>query len=427
MRQKMLMFVMVFVIALLAACGNSNDNNNNNNNENNNDNNEVVNNENENNNENNNDNDNEEVNAKPGEIDFDRMVQQVEEKTDGEANIVYETTDSQSHEEDEYTVSLDGYIFAEIEDYHQDHATPFGDEDESGFIITHLTFENTHDEAIAYNPLVGITYSGANRYPGLNTSLIEADDQLHQKIKDKDYMIEPGEVVSGYFLFTMHPEDIEGISSIGQAAFDVPEAGESYDSDNYQYENKIGRRTEFTIVIDEDGAARSEEQGSFYKDSTITDNMGDKTMIKEKTDIGETESLGKSEVTLDGYKFTEFEPNEVEAPRFENFDEGVVLLTVRFLVENGEDEDLSQEGKAKLTLNDGKQYTLHELFLSPYTNQDVIKQGDEGEMLVVFVLDKEQYDKVWKDKSFEVEFGPLNGVDTIDISKGKTVEFDLPE
>src|SRR5699024_6567251 len=130
MRQKMLMFVMVFVIALLAACGNSNDNNNNNNNENN----KVVNNENENNKENNNDNDNEEVNAKPGEIDFDRMVQQVEEKTDGEANIVYETTDSQSHEEDEYTVSLDGYIFAEIEDYHNDHAIPFGDEDESDLI-----------------------------------------------------------------------------------------------------------------------------------------------------------------------------------------------------------------------------------------------------------------------------------------------------
>src|SRR5690625_860071 len=155
--------------------------------------------------------------------------------------------------------------------------------------------------------------------------------------------------------------------------------------------------------------------------------MGNKTMVKEKEDIGETKELGNSKVTLEGYQFTEFEPNENEAPRFEDFDEGIIILTIKLLIENGEDEaiDLSSQS-AKLTLNNGKQYTLHELFLTPHSG-DLIEQGEEGEAYVVFVLDKEQYDKIWKDKPFELEYGPLNGEDTIDISKGKKVEFDLPE
>src|SRR5690625_7991375 len=94
----------------------------------------------------------------------------------------------------------------------------------------------------------------------------------------------------------------------------------------------------------------------------MTDNRGNKTMVKEKEDIGETKELGNSKVTLEGYQFTEFEPNENEAPRFEDFDEGIIILTVKLLIENGEDEaiDLSSQS-SKLTLDDGKQYTLHEL------------------------------------------------------------------
>ena len=55
----------------------------------------------------------------------------------------------------------------------------------------------------------------------------------------------------------------------------------------------------------------------------------DKSMVKEKSGIDKTETLGSSNITLEGYQFTEFEPNETEAPRFESFDTGIIVLTIQ--------------------------------------------------------------------------------------------------
>ena len=48
-----------------------------------------------------------------------------------------------------------------------------------------------------------------------------------------------------------------------------------------------------------------------------------------------------------------------------------------------------------------------------------------SEILQVYALDKEQYDKIWKDKSFEVEIGPMKDAEAKDISKGKKATFEL--
>ena len=42
-------------------------------------------------------------------------------------------------------------------------------------------------------------------------------------------------------------------------------------------------------------------------------------MLKEKSSINNSQELGAVHVTLDGYQFTQFTPNSVEAPRFANF------------------------------------------------------------------------------------------------------------
>ena len=42
-------------------------------------------------------------------------------------------------------------------------------------------------------------------------------------------------------------------------------------------------------------------------------------MLKEKSSINSSQELGAVHVTLDGYQFTQFTPNSVEAPRFANF------------------------------------------------------------------------------------------------------------
>jgi len=156
--------------------------------------------------------------------------------------------------------------------------------------------------------------------------------------------------------------------------------------------------------------------------------MGEKEMIKEKSDIGDSEELGDYTVELDGYQVTEFTPNKDEAPRFEDFDNGIVLLTVKFNLENNGDENIGLFiTSSKLEVNDGAQWLLNEGMLLDYGNDDIIEPGESGEFLQVFTLEKEQYDKIWKGKPLEIEAGPIKNDDTEDISKGKEATFTLPE
>ena len=70
--------------------------------------------------------------------------------------------------------------------------------------------------------------------------------------------------------------------------------------------------------------------------------MGVKTMKTEKK-LNETKDLDGVKVTMDGYQFTDFEPNEDQAARFSRFETGVVLLTVKITIQN--------DGKVPLNFN----------------------------------------------------------------------------
>lgn len=374
---------------------------------------------------------NEEVDnvSSDGEIDFTALLQEVESITDGETSIIYESHDQQVHDEEAYSISLDAYVVAELKDFHTNFSIPFNSDEEGAILLSHVTIENKSDGEIAYTPNLDLQYSGADRFPGPNRDLIPADIQLSNHLNsNNNFVIEAGQTVSGYIAMALRTVDIENIDNVGFAEIHAPEAGDEYEPGNYSYKNKIGQKTTFKISVSGAGAEKLQANEKFYPDRTTKDNMGEKEMIKEITDINESESLGNSTVTLDGYQFTEFEPNDYEAPRFESFDTGIVLLNVKLLIENNEDEaiDLSRQ-KAKLTLNNGKQYTLYELMLSHYSMDDVIEPGTTGEAYIIFILDKEQYEKIWQDKPFELEYGPLYGVDSGDITKGRTVEFVLPE
>src|SRR5690625_97807 len=301
-----------------------------------------------------------------GEIDFTSLLEDVEENTEGETKVVHESHEQQVHEEEDYSISLDAYVIAEIKDFHANFSIPFSSDDEGAVLISHYTIENKADHEIAYTPNVDLQYSGADRFPGPNRDLIPLDSQLSNQLNsDNSYVIDKGETVTGYVAMALRTVDLENINNVGFAEIHAPEAGDEYEADEYSYKNKLGKKATFKISVSEEGAEKQQANEQFYPDRTMRDNMGEKTMIKEKTDINESETLGNSTVTLEGYQFTEFEPNEHEAPRFESFDTGIVLLNVKLSIENNEDEDISlSDQKKKLTMNNGKQYTLYELMLS---------------------------------------------------------------
>src|SRR5699024_26188 len=150
-------------------------------------------------------------------------------------------------------------------------------------------------------------------------------------------------------------------------------------SEKDSYDTPIGKKGKFTFSLSEDGEERVSNNAAFYNDKVTNEDMGDKKMLKEKDDIGDSEELRGVTVILDGYQFTEFTPNEVEARRFSGLENGIVLLTVKFDIDNQDDADVSKNSiSSKLTLNDGTQYTLLEKMLLDYRNDDLVKSGETG-------------------------------------------------
>lgn len=161
----------------------------------------------------------------------------------------------------------------------------------------------------------------------------------------------------------------------------VPEA----QANKGKFDAPIGSPGKFALSLNQQGSEKTAADKAFYQDKVTVDNMGEKTMLSEKSNINKSEQLGNTNVTLEGYQFTKFTPNSVEAPRFKNFKNGIVLMTVKFKLDNKEPEDIGLSSlSSTLRVNDGAQYTLSEGMLLNYKYNDLIKAGTSGELLQVF-------------------------------------------
>lgn len=420
------------IFLMISACSNENNNNENSNNNNNNadmniesENNDSNNNENENNNNHNNNEDHEEETAFDENSDFSSIIAEMEELTQGEASILYENNDRQEHEMESVTVTLEGYTFIELDDFHTDFSIPFDDETEGGVILADVTIENAGDEDVYYMASFHVEYPGTTKFFSHKDILIPEDLQMKKHLNSEtDFLLEAGDTISGYYAFAFSPEKLEEIRDLSTVTIRIDQPYTDKDDVN----TTIGQEGKFDISLNEEGEAKKEEQSKFYEDLVTYENMGEKTMLKEKEDIDETKDLRDVKVTLEGYQFTEFEPNEVEAPRFENFTEGIVLLTVKLHANNSTDHDILRDGiLSYLYVNDGSEYMSNEAMLGPHSKDRLIEAGESDEIIQVFVLDQEKYEKIWKDKSFELEIGPFENEDLEDISKGNTITFTLPD
>lgn len=357
--------------------------------------------------------------------DFSELISYMEEETEGTAKVLYENDEQQEHEMEGVSVSLDAYTLIKLDDFHTDFAIPFKDQTDGGVVIAKYTVTNDTDEDAHYVPSLYMNYTGADTAFNNYKDLLPEEEQLTEKLAPSDdWLIEAGESVTGYYTYPFSENHLEEVLDVSTATVEVP----APQSDPEDVSSSFGEAGEFTLSLNEDGAEKTEKNKDFYSDAVTADDIGDKEMIKEKDDIDESEKLGDVTVTLDGYQFTEFTPNEVEAPRFESFDNDIVLLTVKFDLDNKSSSVIGNNSiTSKLTVNDGAQYMLNEGMLLNYVNSDVIESEESGELLQVYLLDQEQYEKIWKDKSFEVEIGPMKDDEAKDISKGKKATFTLPE
>lgn len=362
--------------------------------------------------------------------DFPEFIEYMEDETDGEAELLMEGTATDSHELEDLKVSVGDFALVELKDFHKNYSIPFGDETDGGVFIVEYIVENDSDESLYFMPSLDIEYEGMERHASVYRDLIPEEEQISAELYPKsDYELEAGESVSGYLAYPFKEDAFEQLQEVGIATVKVPTAFSK--PEDYSADSVIGEKGNITIPLDEEGQKQAEEDGNFYEDRVILENMGKKEMIVDKQDVDAKEDLRDVTVHLDGYQFTEFTPNEDQARRFD-FDEdedSVILLTTKLTLENKGDEKVGlSQVRSNLHVDNGKKYMLNEGILEPNSaSQDVVEPGDKEEVIKVFILDKEEYEKLYKDKDFMLEVGPLYNEDTKDISKGDSVELDLPK
>lgn len=357
--------------------------------------------------------------------DYSKLISYMEKETQGKTKVLYENKEPQLHKLQDVSVSLDNYTLVELNDFHTNFDIPFNRQTNGGVILAHYTVKNGSNKDAYYMPTLNITFTGATKDYSNYKDLIPAEEQLTEKLSPKNnYLVEAGKSVSGYVAYPFSKDDLTKILGLSTVSVMVPEA----QANKGKFDAPIGSPGKFALSLNQQGSEKTAADKAFYQDKVTVDNMGEKTMLSEKSNINKSEQLGNTNVTLEGYQFTKFTPNSVEAPRFKNFKNGIVLMTVKFKLDNKEPEDIGLSSlSSTLRVNDGAQYTLSEGMLLNYKYNDLIKAGTSGELLQVFTLDQEQYEKIWKDKSFEIELGPMRNKDAKDISKGKQVKFTLPK
>lgn len=354
---------------------------------------------------------------------FSELISYMEESTEGTASVMYENNEPQTHDMEGVSFTVDGYKLVELKDFHQDYAIPFDDQTNGGVILASYTLKNDTDKDVHYMPNLYMTYTGADKDINNYRSLIPEDQQIPVLLSpENDYLLEAGEEVSGYYTYPFGEDLLKDVLEVGSVEIEIPLP----QTDKEDYGTAFGEEKMFSFPLNDENKKKFDKEASqgFYEDLVTAENMGDKEMLESKEDIEKSKDIGKATVILDGYQITNFVPNEEEAARFQS--DEMVLLTTKFTIDNGYDEDISKSSiSSTLYLNNGKQRTLNEGMLLRYGNDEVISPNDSGDLLQVFLLDKEQYEKIWKDKSFEMEIGPMRNTDGKDISKGKEAKFKL--
>ncbi|MGA3676077.1 DUF5068 domain-containing protein [Lysinibacillus agricola] len=360
-----------------------------------------------------------------GSADFAPLISYMEKETQGKTKVLFENNEPQVHKMENVSISLDAYSVVELKDFHTDFNIPFNEETNGGVILAKYTVKNDMDKDVYYMPSLDITFTGADKYYSNYNELIPEEDQLPTKLSySTDYLLKKGEEVTGYIAYPFGATDLAKINELGTVAVMIPLPL----TEKEKYDSEIGSEGRFNLALNAEGSEKVSSNASFYQDKATMENMGEKKMLKEKSDINESKKIGDVNAVLEGYQFTAFTPNEVEAPRFSNFTNGVTLLTVKFKLDNKAASEIGLSAmSSKLTVNDGSQYLLSEGMLLNYSYNDIIKAGETGELLQVYVLDQEQYEKIWKDKAFELELGPIRDKGAKDTSKGHTVTFTLPK
>lgn len=312
--------------------------------------------------------------------------------------VKYEGKEAIINENNDVEVAVNGYEYIELKDVSRDLKIPFGDQvEKGGVLLVSTTLKNNSDKSVYTDAVYSMSVTGFSSAISRTKGLISSD-VVDELVKAK-YEIKSKEEFTGYVALPVKPEAMEKISENKEAMFELP--GVYSKAESFKKEDAIVEPKEAKISLSGEGSEKAEASKAFYEDKATVENLGEKTMLVDQKDGKQAEFEG-TKVTLNGYQITEFKPNEDEAPRYKNFDTGVILLTAEVTIKNEGKETLNL-GQTSATLSIGnKDKLMHENMLE-INDDEELPTGKEGIKYLVFAMDKESYEKLYHDKEFKLD------------------------
>jgi len=330
-------------------------------------------------------------------LSWQTLESDLKEKTETTSlELLYENDKPMTYAENDVEVQVNGYRYYKIQNFTRNLRIPFGDQNaEGGVIVLAVTLKNDTDKAVYYGN--GFSFS----ITGSRSSLMRTKNMLTEDMEgdllQNDSELAANEELSGFIPFAVEPSEMEKLDENNEAILEVP--GLFTKKGSFTSSDALFLGTKETVPFDAKGEAKSEAASHLYEDKATAENMGTKRLLVEK-EVNESKTFEGVKVTLDGYQLAEFEPNEEQAARFRRYDTGIVLLTAKVTIQN--------KGKETLQFNDtsgslkigNKGSIISQSTLEVRADPSELPIGETKTKFVVVPIDKESYEKLYKDQEF---------------------------
>lgn len=330
-------------------------------------------------------------------VSWEEVEKDLEEKTEtASLDLLYEHDKPLIYNENDVEVKVDGYRYYQIKNFTRNLRIPFGDQNaEGGVILLAVTLKNDTDAAVYYGNGFSFSITGS-RASLMRTKNMLTDDMEGELIQN-DSVIDAGEELTGFIPFAVEPAEMEKLSENNEAILEVP--GIFTKKGSFKSDDALFLGTKETVPFDAKGEAKSIAASFLYKDKVTVENMGTKRLLVDE-EVNESKEFEGVKATLDGYQIAEFEPNKEQAVRFNRYETGIVLLTAKVTVQNNGKEALQFNDTSGSLKIGNKGSIISQSALEVRDENSELPIGETNTKYIVVPIDKESYEKLYKDQEF---------------------------
>ncbi|RST77354.1 DUF5068 domain-containing protein [Siminovitchia acidinfaciens] len=317
---------------------------------------------------------------------------------------------------DDVIIEIDEYQIVHVSNMNESSKTNFDDEGE-GYVLTYkMTLDNKSKEDVYYAGGVSLLSDDGADYIIPRRHLVDRDQWLKDDDSEDVSQFSKGKSFTGMNAHSMTKAQFDKLSS--------PTLKIDALFLNNDTSKRLGEDAVFKLPFNDKGAEKAAASGEQYQDKMVTDNIADKEIFFEKTEINETKEIDGVKITLDGVQYANVTPTDGHAERFSNFgDSGLVAITLKTTIENGSDTPFDKYLiDRKLTIDENRGTMFNQGMLEP-NYSGTFNPEDKDELLTVFLFRKDEFDIF---KKFELQVGPLKDENAKALFKEKTVTFELP-